>query len=164
MKRLLSSALSGMVFALAAFATVALAVTLSGRDTNLSRSISQVGMAAVTPETGITATPSGTQVTSYQLTAGVSQVTTVATIADGVRLPSLTQLGAPTNLDASLNVVVINNAANSLNMFPFTSTDVIVNVTAGTAGGAGAALAVPALKRADCWSISSTARWYCTIG
>jgi hypothetical protein len=163
MKRLLKSTLSGVVFALAALATVAFAVTLTGRETTQQRSIFQIGMAAVTPETGITATPSGTQVTAYQLTAGVSQVTTVATIGDAVKLPSLA-LGPPTNLDGALNVIVINNTANSMNMFPFAATDVIVSTTAGTAGGAGAAMAVAALKMADCWSITGSGRWYCSVG
>jgi hypothetical protein len=163
MKRLLNSALSGVVFALAVLATAALAVTLTGRESSQSRAIYQAGMFAVTPEAGITATPSGTITTAFQLGAGVSQVTTVATIGDAVKLPSMAP-GAPTSLDGSLNVVIINNTANSMNVFPFAATDVIVNTTAGTAGGAGAAIAVAALKMADCWSIAGSGRWYCSIG
>ena len=89
-------------------------------------------------------------------------MTTVATIGDGVKLPSITQLGSPTSLDGAINVVVVNNTANSMNVFPFLATDVIVSN--GTAGGAGAALAVAALKNADCWASTSLGRWYCTVG
>jgi hypothetical protein len=162
MKRFLNSAASGAIFALAAMATMAFAVTLTGRNSDRYRSIDQVGMNAVFPELGITATPSGTQVNSYQLTAGVSLVSTVATTGDGVKLPSTTAFGAPTNLDASLNVVVANNgAAVSMNLFPFAATDIIISN--GVAGGAGAALVVAKLKSADCWSFS-TGIWFCTVG
>ena len=162
MKRYLQSAAAGVVFALAVFATSAMAVVLLGRTSVDSRNINQVGIAAVTPEQGITATPSGTQATSYQLTAGVSFVTTVATIADGVKLPSITSLFSPTSLDGAINVVVVNNSGNSMSLFPFLATDVIVSN--GAAAGAGAALAVPALKNADCWASTALNRWYCTVG
>jgi hypothetical protein len=162
MKRLLNSALSGAVFALAVLVTAALALQITGRDSTNQRVIWQSGIQAVSTELGITATASGTQATSYQLSAGFSLVTTVATIGDGVKLPSITGIGAPSNVDASLNVVVVNNTANSMNIFPFAATDVIVSN--GAAGGAGAALAVGALKNADCWSATSTGRWYCTVG
>jgi len=158
----LRSAAYGAIFALAAFATTATALVIAGRVSTNNRDMFQVGIQAVTPEQGITATPSGTQVTSYQLSAGVSFVTTVATIGDGVKLPSITQLGSPTSLDGAINVVVVNNTANSMNVFPFLATDVIVSN--GTAGGAGAALAVAALKNADCWASTSLGRWYCTVG
>ena len=162
MKRFLNSAAAGAIFALAALATSATALVISGRISQNNREIFQVGIAAVTPEQGITATASGTQATSYQLSAGVSFVTTVATIGDGVRLPSITAIGPPTNLDGSLNVIVVNNTANSMNIFPFAATDVIVS--AGVAGAAGAALAVGTLKNADCWASTALGRWYCTVG
>jgi hypothetical protein len=162
MKRFLNSAASGAIFALAALATAAMALQIAGRDSGQSRNIFQVGMAAISTDLGVTATPSGTQANSYQITAGFTLVTTVATIGDGVKMPSITNIGAPSNLDTSLNVIVVNNTANSMNVFPFLATDVIVSN--GTAAGAGAALAVPALKNADCWSATSTGRWYCTVG
>ena len=158
----LRSAACGAIFALAALATTATALVIAGRESSQSRNIQQVGMSALTPEQGITATPSGTQVTSYQLTAGISFVTTVATIGDGVKLPSITTLGAPTNLDGAINVIVVNNTANSMNIFPFLATDVIVSN--GVAAAAGAALAVGTLKNADCWASTSLGRWYCTVG
>jgi len=162
MKRFLNSAACGMIFALAALATTATALVIAGRDSGQNRNIFQVGIAAVTPEQGITATPSGTQATSYQLSAGISFVTTVATIGDGVRLPSITAIGPPTSLDGAINIIVVNNTANSMNVFPFLATDVIVSN--GTAGGAGAALAVAALKNVDCWANTALGRWYCTVG
>jgi hypothetical protein len=162
MKRYLNSAVCGAAFGLAACLVPALALTVLGRDSGQQRNIFQVGIAAVTPEQGITATPSGTQATSYQLTAGVSFVTTVATIGDGVKLPSITAIGAPTNLDGAINIVVVNNTANSMSLFPFLATDVIVSN--GAAAGAGAALAVGALKNADCWANTALGRWYCTVG
>src|SRR6516162_5234591 len=162
MKRFLNSAAAGAIFALAALATTATALVVTGRISANNREIFQVGIAAVTPEQGITATASGTQATSYQLSAGVSFVTTVATIGDGVRLPSITAIGPPTNLDGSLNVIVVNNTANSMNVFPFLATDVIVSN--GVAAGAGAALAIAALKSADCWASTALGRWYCTVG
>ena len=162
MKRFLNSAAAGVIFALAAVVTTSMALTIAGRVSVNNRDIFQVGIQAATPEQGITATPSGTQANSYQLTAGVSFVTTVATIADGVKLPSITAIGPPTNLDGSINVIVVNNTANSMNVFPFLATDVIVSN--GTAGGAGAALAIAALKSADCWASTALGRWYCTVG
>jgi hypothetical protein len=162
MKRYLRAAAAGAIFGLAAMLVPALSVTILGRDTTNYRNIMQAGISALTPEHGVTATPSGTQATSYQLTAGISFVTTVATIGDGVKLPSITAIGAPTNLDGALNVIVVNNTANSMNVFPFLATDVIVSN--GTAAGAGAALAVAALKNADCWANTALGRWYCTVG
>lgn len=162
MKKILSTALRAIVAGLCFAVSAALALSITGRDTQFQRSVLQSGISAMTPELSITATPSGSQTTSYQLSAGVSQVVTVASSGDGVRLVSTTALGAPTNVDASLNMIVINaHASNAVNMFPFASTDVIVNN--GSAGGAGAALSIPALKNADCWSVS-TGKWYCTIG
>lgn len=164
MNRFLKSAASGAIFALAAVATAAVALQISGRNTDRYRAIDQVGIAAMSNEIGITATASGTQVNSYQLTAGVSYVSTVATIGDSVKMPSTTALGAPTNLDGSMNIVIINGTANSMNVFPFLATD-IMN-TNGTASGAGASMAIAAGKQADCWSVNvaGVGKWYCSVG
>jgi hypothetical protein len=162
MKRFLNSVASGVAFALAALITSALALTILGRESSNYRNIQQAGISAVSTDQGVTATPSGTQVNSYQITAGFTTVTTVATIGDGVKLPSLTNLYSPSNLDASLNVIIVNNSGNSMNVFPFAATDVIVS--GGAAAGAGAAMAVGALRNADCWSSATLGRWYCTIG
>jgi len=164
MKRLLNLGVrGGIVLGLVGvLASAALALTISGRDTSQQRSISQVGIRALSTDLGVTATASGTQVNSYQITAGFTLVTTVATIGDSVKMPSITALGAPTNVDAALNIIIVNNTANSMNVFPFAATDVIVS--GGAAASAGAAMAVAALKSASCWSATSTGRWYCIIG
>lgn len=162
MKRFLNSVAAGAIFALATLITAALGLQITGRDTTNQRVIWQSGISAASTELGITATASGTQANSYQLTAGFSLVTTSTVGPDGVKLPSITAIGAPSNVDASLNVIVVNDTANSINVFPFAATDVIVS--GGTAGGAGAALAVTTRKQIDCWSATSTGRWYCTQG
>ena len=160
MKRLLNSAAIGVICGIVMSA--AFALTISGRDSANRNAIWQNGISALSTELGITATASGTQATSYQLSAGFSLVTTVATIGDGVRLPSITNIGAPSNVDASLNVIVVNDTANAMNVFPFLATDIIVSN--GAVGGAGGALSVTARKQIDCWSATSTGRWYCTQG
>jgi hypothetical protein len=163
-KRLTSSFLRGAAFGIG-IATMlsiqaALAWVIHGRNSEGANEIIQTGISASSVEQAITATPSGTILTSYQLSAGVSQVTTVATIGDGVKMPSVTALGPPTNLDASLNMIVINHTSNSLNIWPFASSDVFVS--GGSALGAGAALALPSNKVASCYSVS-IGRWYCQI-
>ena len=65
-------------------------------------------------EDAITATPAGTQETSYQLKAAVNNVTVVATANDGVRLPK----GF-----VGLEVWIRNSdAADSLRVFPYPAT------------------------------------------
>jgi len=158
LKRLFNSAAAGLVFALAALVTGAFALSITGRDSQFQRSILQAGIPAVSTELAITASTTQTLAGAYQLSAGFSQVGT-ASSNDAVKLPSLTALGSPSNLDASLNMVIANNTANSITVFPFASTDVIV--VGNTALGAGAAFTLTTLKVMECWSASS-GRWYCT--
>lgn len=164
MKRYLNSAVIGASFALA-FVTVlsiqaAFGWVIRGRDSEGANNIVQTGIPAISVEQGITATPTGTQATSYQLTAGLSQVTTSTTGPDGVRLPSVTNLYSPSNLDGSLTIVVANHTANAINLFPFEATTLIVS--GGVAGAAGAAVSIPTNKVANCYSVS-TGRWYCQV-
>jgi hypothetical protein len=161
MKRFLNSAVCGAIFGLAALATAALALQISGRNTDRYRSIDQVGIGAYSTDLNVTATPSGTQANSYQITAGMTYVTTVATIGDAVRMPSTTAFFSPTNIDAALNIEIINGTANSMNVFPFAATE-IMN-TNGVASAPGALMAIAAGKAADCWSVS-VGKWYCSIG
>lgn len=78
---------------------------ISGADFN--NLVAQLNSA----EDAITATPGGTQATSYQLKAAVNVVTVVATANDGVRLPK----GF-----VGLEVWVRNaDAADSLRVFPY---------------------------------------------
>lgn len=164
MKRYLDTAAKGALFALGFIAVLSLQSAfgwvIHGRNSEGANDIVQTGIPATSVEQGITATPSGTQLNAYQLTAGVNQVTTVATIGDAVRLPSVSALYSPTSLDGSLAIVTANHTGNSMNMFPFEATTVIVS--GGTALGAGAALAIPANKVASCYSVS-TGRWYCQV-
>jgi hypothetical protein len=161
MKRFLNSAAAGAIFALAALATTAFALQVSGRNTERYRSIDQVGINALSTDLNVTATPSGTQVNSYQITAGMTYVSTVTTIGDAVKMPSTTSFFSPTNIDAALNIIIVNSTANSMNVFPFAATE-IMN-TNGVASGAGAAMAIAAGKYADCWSVS-VGKWYCSVG
>jgi hypothetical protein len=81
----------------------------------------------------VTATASGTISTSALLTTTVTYVGTVATAGDALRLP----VGV-----AGAWVIVHNNAANSMNIFPNTTGDKVGSAAAS------AALAVPAGKAA----------------
>ncbi len=72
---------------------------------------------------GITAYAGGGQANAPLLIAQYNRVETVATIADSVKLPPAT---------VGLKVVVINNAANSTNVFP-SSGDIINALAADTA-------------------------------
>lgn len=58
---------------------------------------------------GLTAHAGGGQASATSLTKGINRVTVVATIADSVKLPKA---------KAGMEVVVINAAANSMNVFP----------------------------------------------
>lgn len=152
----LLAAVAGICFVVSA----AVALSITGRETQFQRSILQAGIPAVSTDLAITASTTQTLAGAYQLSAGFSQVTT-ANSNDAVKLPSLTALGSPSNVDAALNMTIANNTANTVGVFPFASTDIIVNN--GSAGSAGAVLGLPTLKTMECWSASS-GRWYCTIG
>lgn len=88
-------------------------------------------------EAGIVATPSGTQATSYQLRARQSRVITVATAADGVKLP-------PSYVGAEF-VVINAAAANALQLFG-TSPDTIDGVATAT----GVSIPASAIVRLTC--------------
>lgn len=91
--------------------------------------------------TGITAFAGGGQASATQLTEEHSNVTTVATAADSVKLPTA---------EAGILLVVENNGANSMDVFP---------ATGGTinGGAANAAIKVPAGARKYFMAISATA-------
>lgn len=75
---------------------------------------------------GLTATASGTQTTSLQLsqTAPLVEVDTVTSTGDGVKLPAAIP-GAV--------VCIYNGGSNTLDVFPFASTDTINSGSAGAA-------------------------------
>lgn len=62
-------------------------------------------------QSGITAFATGGQASAFQITKDISRITTVATANDSVKLPVAV---------AGLEIVVINDGANSLDIFPAT--------------------------------------------
>lgn len=120
-RTLVAGALLGAV---GMFAGAAFALTMTGTNSENNRSIFEVGFLRIARDTAITATPSGTQGTSYQLTTGLNRIATVASGNDGVKLPACT---------GGLVVVVSNQAAsNSANVFP-SSGDAINALSANSA-------------------------------
>jgi hypothetical protein len=85
------------------------------------------------PVNAITALAGGGQANAIAVTKQVNRVTTVATIADSIKLPPAVAGVCP--------IFIINAAANSMNVFPAVG-DAINN------GAANAALAVAGLKTA----------------
>lgn len=81
------------------------------------------GYPTTASENSITATPSGTQLNSYSITAPLNRITTVTTTADGVLLPVS---------KAGKTIVVINSGGASATVFA-SGTDTI-NGTAGSTG------------------------------
>jgi len=77
----------------------------------------------LTTADGLTATPSGTQTTSLLLTAVISRVSTVATAADGVRLPPSV---------AGMQLTVVNGAASNAMQVFGTNPDTINDVATAT--------------------------------
>jgi hypothetical protein len=160
MKRTLHAVWYGAVFAVSVMLTSAFALTITGRNSENARSIFQTGIPAISREDGIVASTTQTLAGAYQLTAGMSIVAT-ANVNDAVKLPSSLQ-GPGGNGPYAIQVAIVNNAANSINVFPFASTDVIV--TSSGVGSAGAALALPTTTKAmECWAIAD-GRYYCQLG
>jgi hypothetical protein len=79
---------------------------------------------------GITAFATGGQASATQLTTEINEISTVATAADSVKLPSVA---------AGMVVRIINNGAEACAVFPFTSDNLGagVNTSASLAAGAG---------------------------
>jgi hypothetical protein len=146
-----------MAIACAGTLGYAASITITGTDTEHRFQIFQMGIPRITRDEGITATASGSITTSYQLTAGISQVTTVASGGDAVKLPATTPTSGTTGTGGGLMMIIVNGAAsNSLNIFPFASADTI------NAGSAGAAYALAAGKTAICIA-GADAKWYCVL-
>ena len=95
---------------------------LGGTDVNLALTniLSNEGLSA---QVGITATAGGGQTNAYQLSKSLNRVTTVATAADSVKLPS-TRGGGKI-------LAITNSGANSLQVFG-RATATINGVAAGT--------------------------------
>lgn len=144
--RLRIAILAGL--AVAATITSGLALTITGTNSENRNSIFEVGILRVARDSAITATPSGSITTSYLLTAGLNRVTTVATAADGVRLPECR---------GGKVIIVINAAAsNAMNVFPYVSTETINALTAGTAFSVAA-------NKMVIFSCAIDGRWYSNL-
>lgn len=75
-------------------------------------------------ENAITATASGTQTNSYQLTKAISRVTVVATAGDGVKAPPAVQ-------GASF-VLINDDSKDALTVFGFNAADTVGGVLGST--------------------------------
>lgn len=140
----------------------AAALQISGRNSEHNLQILQMGIQAISREEAITAVPSGTITTAYQLTAGMSQVTVVASAGDAVKLPATALVPITVGPKAGLVMTIVNaHPTNAVNIFPNLSTDVITNN--GASAAAGAALSLPALKVAECFA-PVDGSWFCQIG
>src|SRR5687768_12278230 len=85
-------------------------VAITGTQSVGNRQRADVGLVGMSTENAITAFAGGGQASGYQLTAGISRVTTVATAGDSVKMHKA---------KAGLAVIVINAAAaNSMDVFP----------------------------------------------
>jgi len=75
-------------------------------------------------ESGITATPSGTQATSFQITSAINNVSAVANAADGVRLPP--------SYAGAVVFIVNSHASNACQVFAHGTAT--INGVAGSTG------------------------------
>lgn len=152
--------LKRLIAALAAVAvagTLAFALNITGTNTEYRNSIFQVGILRISRDESITATPSGSISTAYQLTAGVSYVTTVASSGDAVKLPITTPTSGTVPQGGGLMMVIINGAAsNAMNIFPYQAADTI------NAGSGGAAYSLAAGKTAICF-VGIDGKWFCAL-
>ncbi len=109
--------------------------TATGINAPATAIVSIAGLVASSTTTGITANPGGGQASATGLTTGYNNVSTVATVADSVRLPPSA---------VGVDVTITNSSSNALQAFGhFTDT---IN---GTATGVG--VSIPAGKTATYW-------------
>lgn len=154
LKRLFAAALA---VALTGALAVAASLTITGTNTEWRNSIFQIGIPRISRDESITATASGSISTAYQLTAGISYVTTVASSGDAVKLPITTPNAGTTGVGGGLQMVIINGAAsNAMNIFPFQAADTI------NAGSGGAAYSLAAGKTAICF-VGIDGKWFCAL-
>lgn len=122
MKRIFAGFLA--IVAVVGAVYTASALNITGTETTYRNSIFQVGILRISREESITAFSGGGQTSAYQLTAGLSRVTTVAAGNDSVKLPVC---------GGGKTIVVINAAAsNSMNVYGQTG-DTINALSANTA-------------------------------
>lgn len=143
-------------------ASVAQAVTITGVDSGgLNRVVLQ-GFPRFSITDTITAAAGGGQANAVVLTSAVNRVTTVATIADSVKLPpcqtgpqNAIGGGQPSNTLGQMMYVINAAAANSMNVFPATGGSI-------NALSANAAYAVAANKTVGFACIGNI--WYSLLG
>lgn len=153
---MLKRILSGLVaLVLAGTVGYGASIIITGTNSENRLSIFHVAMLRITRDEAVTATPSPTQANAYQITAGITQVTTVATAGDSLKLPVTTSApGTPSG--GGLMVIVINGAAaNSLNVFPQTGDTI-------NALAANATYAIPANKTVI-FFCGADGKWYTNL-
>ena len=111
--------------------------------TRATGAVTLTGLVSVSAASGITAHPGGGQASATTLTAQVDQITTVATAADSVALPTAVD---------GLCITVINGATNSLQVY-----GVFPATINGLATGTGVAVAGGKIGR---YCAISTSAWY----
>lgn len=153
MKRLLAALAAILCAGALAYAAP---LTITGTNSEFKNSIFWVGVPRISRDESITATPSGTISTAYQLSAGISYVTTVATAGDAVKFPPTTGAQYGGQSGGGLQMVIINATANSMNIFPFQASDTI-NALSG-----GAAYALANGKTVTCF-VGIDGKWYCNL-
>lgn len=152
LKRILSAVVAALVVAGAAYGA---SINITGTNSEFRNSIFQMGIPRITRDESITATPSGTISTSYQLTAGISYVTTVASSGDAVKLPN-TVVGSGAPSGGGMQLVIINATSNPMNVFPFQAADTI------NALSPGAAFSLAAGKTAT-FIVGIDGKWYVNL-
>lgn len=107
----------------AALAQTVLPPFIGGTQDFGKDSIDYIGIQRVAANTALTATAAGTITTSQVLNRGYSHFSTVASANDSAKLPTLT---------GSVMIIVTNNTANSMRIFPDSATSTINAIAAGT--------------------------------
>lgn len=130
LKRIIAASLA---LALSGALGYAASIQITGTNSASKNQIFQMGIPRITRDEGITATPSGSITTSYQLTAGLNQVVTIASTGDGVKLPITTGPSGGTAGGGLLIIVNNAHASNAVNIFPNQAADTINAITAGGA-------------------------------
>lgn len=155
LKRLIAGLAAVALTGALAFAA---SITITGTNSEWRNSIFWVGTLRISRDDSIVATPAGTLANSYQITAGINHVITVASAGDAIKLPSTAvSVSGPPGPSGGLQITIINAAAaNSLNIFPFAAGDTI------NAGGAGAAYALAAGKVTTCF-VGIDNKWFCNL-
>lgn len=127
-------------------------INITGAETRWNRSIFEAGIFRNARDIGATATAGGGQTNAYQITAGSTQVTTVASSGDSVKLPVST---GSVNGGGGLIIFIANGGANSMNVFPETGGQI-------NALGSNAAFALASGKSAI-FFCGADGQWYAIL-